>query len=74
MSERERKMNRRRIDEAIGNLTPKDRRELELFTKYKRLVGEAVRAGCSIAEAERAIYPDVYFEPLRSKMKLDKVT
>ena len=60
MSERERKMNRQKFEIALGNLSPADRRELELFTKYKRLVGEAVRAGCSTAEAERAIYPDVY--------------
>jgi hypothetical protein len=60
MNERRRRLNRQRIDDVIANLTPKDRRELELFTTYKRLVGEAVRAGCSRAEAERAIYPDVY--------------
>jgi hypothetical protein len=60
VNERERKRNRQRLEIVLGNLSPADRRELELFTTYKRLVSEAVRAGCTRAEAERAIYPDVY--------------
>jgi len=50
----------REVESALGRLAPGDRRELELFLRYRRLVGEAVRAGCTIREAERAIYPDVY--------------
>ncbi|HYX21710.1 MAG TPA: hypothetical protein VFA98_12770 [Thermoanaerobaculia bacterium] len=48
------------VDSALQNLSRSDRRELELFLRYRRLIDEAVRAGCTVLEAQRAIYPDVY--------------
>jgi hypothetical protein len=62
MSSKPSKGSHHEVESALGRLTPGDRHELELFLRYRRLVGEAVRAGCTIREAERAIYPDVYSE------------
>lgn len=59
----------REVESALGRLTPNDRRELELFLRYRRLVGEAVDAGCTVLEAERAIYPDVYLDSDRARSK-----
>lgn len=41
-------------------LTTEDADEIERFTSYLRLVGEAERAGVPRDEAGAAIYPDVY--------------
>jgi len=43
-----------------GNLSANDRRQIERFETFLRLVGEAKRAGVPQREAAAAIYPDVF--------------
>ena len=43
-------------------LSEHDRAQVEKFAGYLRLVSQAKAAGCTSAEAQRAIHPDVYGE------------
>lgn len=43
-----------------------DREEILRFERFLRLVTEAERAGCTRAEAVKALYPDVYPAEQRS--------